>query len=77
VIHNGAVPLDKIDSENLRLAGNRQEFGFEIFQASGEGSIHHVQFPLLTVPPLLVAIRQRGGRGTPASPAPNRWGHQR
>jgi hypothetical protein len=33
VIRDGSIALDEIDSENRRLANNRQEFGFQIFQS--------------------------------------------
>ena len=45
MIHNGAVRLYKIDGDSLRLAGNRQECGFEMFQTPGEASANHRFFP--------------------------------
>lgn len=39
VLDNGSVPFDKIDADGDRLAGNRHEFGFEIFQPPRQGSI--------------------------------------
>jgi hypothetical protein len=37
--------IDKLNDVGRRLANNRAEFGFEIFQSPGEGSIDHVQLP--------------------------------
>ena len=46
MIHNVSVDIDEVHSDYRRLAGNRKQAGFEMFQTPGEGSTNHRCVPV-------------------------------